>query len=280
MWHLHSHSQLQTGVELSESLSQLLHSDDREAILAARLRAGRRTIPLGDLFEVQRESAAENAVARFTGELARMHGLGRGWSDGELLIVGNCGDSVGECMTGGQITVQGSAGDGVGRGMTGGLITIHGSAGDEVGGPVPGESRGMNGGEIYLDESVGRDCGRLMRRGLIAVGKTAGPGVGREMLAGTIIIGQGAESELATGLVRGTVIVLNSEAQIPAHFRWSTNYEPVAIRMLFQYAPVRSFLERVQTTAAIRFDRYMGDLTTGMRGEILVASSADHLMAK
>lgn len=226
---------------------------------------GRRTVQLGDVFDVRGERSDRVRVA---GAVRALHGLGARTAGGELVIEGDAGDRVGTMMTGGTIEVRGSAGDDAGQAMAGGTLRIDGDAGDRLGAATPGASRGMTGGEIVVRGSSGREAGARVRRGLIVVAGDAGASGARAMIAGTLVVfgragrGSGSESK------RGTVLAVGG-IDIPATYAYACTYRPGFVRMLMTYLRRTHGLDVGEQVAGGRFRRYCGDAGDPGKGEIL-----------
>ncbi len=260
------------------------------------------TKPLEHYFEIQeiqqeeQKEEAESAdfpaplpaVIQLTGDLSHVHGIGRGWSQGQLIIEGTTGDCVGEGMTGGSLLIQGDTGHFAGRGMSGGVLKIFGNTRDSLGGPLPGKLKGMTGGEILIHGSTGDQPGYRMRRGTIVISKGVGQRAGRDMLAGTILL-LGPLSEMAElkqtgqGMKRGTIVLMNPENAPAAplaepvgqsvsfsHFDYACRYEPVFMRVLLKYLQQTEDWPATETLLNSSYHRYSGDMLQGGRGELLL----------
>jgi len=144
---------------------------DAGSVAAMSVRCGRKTVKVGDLFDV---SGVGDEVLVFAGDLRWVDGIGAVMSCSRVLVQGSCGNRVGARMRGGEIYVDGDAGAWAGVELAGGVIRILGNAGARLGGAYPGVRAGMSGGEIVVSGDAGEEAGAGMRRGLIAVGGRTG----------------------------------------------------------------------------------------------------------
>jgi formylmethanofuran dehydrogenase subunit C len=234
-------------------------------VAALTVRCGRRTLTVGDLFDV---SGAGDEQLVLAGDLGRVDGIGLAMSDGRVLVEGPCGDHVGARMSGGELAVRGDAGAWAGAEMTGGLLLISGHAGARLGGAYPGARAGMTGGEIAVSGDAGEEAGAGMRRGLVAVAGRTGSGAGLRMLAGTVIALGGIGAEAGIGNKRGSLVSGQPMEPLPS-YAYATRYGPPALRLQLRRArslglPVDDAL--VDGTWA----RWSGDRTELGRGEILI----------
>lgn len=195
-----------------------------------RLTVGARSLPLGELFEIDGEPGPRLLVY---GGRNLIH-LGAGMASGTLEVIGDGGDLCGVGMTGGEVRVRGSVGRSAGAAMSGGLLRIDGQAGDLLGGPSPTSAKGMTGGEILVLGPVGARAGHRMRRGLIACASTAGANPGHVMIAGTLIVAEGPLLRPGLDMRRGTILSLDPAARhdLGPNFRPDTRSRPVILRLL------------------------------------------------
>jgi formylmethanofuran dehydrogenase subunit C len=115
-----------------------------------------------DLFEVTGDNSERLIFKNCTSKLDY---IGHKMLDGNITIVGDCGDFLGANMRGGTIICQGNVGDRVGDQMRRGMILIDGNAGDYV------ASR-MLAGTIGVHGNVGKYAGFGMKRGTLLFTKT------------------------------------------------------------------------------------------------------------
>lgn len=227
--------------------------------------AGGETVSLGDVFEVR---GAKGGRIRFTGDLARVEGLGTGLERGEILIEGNIGREVGARMRGGRISVTGNAGWGAGLELAGGVVEIGGSAGPRAGGAPLGAKRGMTGGELIIRGSVGTEAGACMRRGLVAVAGDAGEGAGRAMLAGTVVVFGTTGPAPGQWSKRGTILALGPVTP-PATYRFACSYKPQYAALVLRHLGNHRGMPVTQEHLTGSYRRYSGDLAELGAGEIL-----------
>ena len=226
--------------------------------------------PLGDFFAVS--GTADDRID-FEGNLAGVHWIGTGLSEGVIHVEGDAGRHVGSEMTGGEIHVSGNAGDWVGGEMHGGLIHVRGIAGHLIGSAYRGSRRGMTGGTILIHGETGNEIGHTMRRGLIAVGG-CGDFVGINMIAGTIFVFGPCGIRPAAGMRRGTIGLFGSQPpKLLPTFRSGGRDQPLVMQLLFRELkrldyPVDDAL------AHAAYHMYHGDMVAVGRGEVLVPERA------
>ena len=256
-----------TRIDLADvSPDALAHLDERE-IAALPVRAGRQTLPLGELFAVQGGRADEVVIQ---GALQHVDGIGGGMSGGRLIVEGDAGAFVGALMSGGTIEARGRVGDDAGIGMSGGTLRIWGDAGDRLGGGLPGASRGMTGGEIVVSGSAGREAGARCRRGLIVVAGSVGPEAARAMVAGTLLVLATVGPWPGRANRRGSIVALG-RIDVPATYRYACTYDAPYVRFLLRYVAHQYGIEGTRRSdPRARYRRYCGDATKPGKGEILV----------
>jgi formylmethanofuran dehydrogenase subunit C len=241
-------------------------------VSAMPARVGREVVTLGDLFRVEGDGADGHLVIE--GDVAHVRGIGAGMASGTVTIRGDAGPRLGAGMSGGTIELFGSASSWVGVEMTGGLIRIRGSAGDFLGSAYPGSRKGMRNGMILVDESIGRDAGLAMRRGVIAVGGSSGDGLARGMIAGSVLAFGEVGRLPGAGMKRGTLALFDPG---PGFEPSPTFAGAGAYRFPFMAVFLKDLRDRgfpVPTDLeARRFERYNGDLLEGGRGEMLILAA-------
>lgn len=239
----------------------------REEVAALPLLYGRRRLVIGDLFTVEGDGAEEIVVE---GDLRHMKRIGQGMSRGRITIHGDVGMHLGAHMRGGEIVVHGDVDAWAGAQMLGGLLRIHGNAGPLLGAAYPGETRGMRGGVIIVEGNAASRAGERMRRGLIAVQGNLGAFAGVRMIAGSIVTFGTLGARAGAGMKRGTIVALGGSVEdlLPT-FRYACVYRPSFLRIYLRHLrdwglPVTP--EQLEGT----FRRYVGDVTTLGKGEILI----------
>jgi formylmethanofuran dehydrogenase subunit C len=230
---------------------------------------GNRRMALGAWFSVAIADGAADCLV-VSGGSDRLDDVGAGMSSGEIRVEGSVGAALGAGMSGGRVSVAGSAAAGAAMAMRGGELHIGGDAGDQLGGALPGERAGMSGGKVVVRGAAGSGVGDRMRRGLIVVAGSVGALCGARMTAGTIVVGGAMGSHPGVAMRRGTIVALAGGVTPPASFAWSGRHE-LAFALLLAQALDHAGLERVLPRLA-RLERWVGDLATGGRGEILAAS--------
>jgi formylmethanofuran dehydrogenase subunit C len=227
---------------------------------------GRRKVTLGDLFAI--EGAATDNVT-VSGDLKAVKKIGQGMSRGVLTVSGDAGPHLGAFMSGGEIVVQGDAGDWVGAHMSGGRIDVRGSAGHFVGAAYSGETRGMRGGTIVIRGSAGREVGGRMRRGLIVVLGDTGEFAGAGMLAGSVFVRGRLGGRPGAGMKRGSIVAFGEAPELLPTFRYACSYRPVFLQFYLQSLTTSGIIEGPGLPDG-EFRRYVGDMNSGGRGEVLV----------
>jgi len=239
----------------------------------ARLPAfyGRRQVTLGDLFEIEGTGAMDITV---TGDLAAVKKIGHGMTMGRVTVHGPVGQHTGAFMGGGELVVLGDAGDWLGAYMAGGRLVVHGDAGHYAGGAYSGDTKGMRGGTIVVRGSVGREAGAHMRRGLLVVLGDAGEFAAAKMLAGSFFVRGRLGRRAGAGMKRGTVVAFGEPAASLPTFRYTCTYRPVFMRYYLRRLVELGLVAEGELEGEV-FRRYIGDLTNGGRGEVLVRAESE-----
>ena len=227
---------------------------------------GRRPVRLGDLFTVE-GVGADNITVR--GDLKAVKKIGYGMTFGRITVAGDAGPHVGAFMKGGEIVVEGSTGDWAGAHMAGGRLVIEGNAGHFTGAAYSGESKGMLGGTIVVRGSCGREVGGRMRRGLVVVLGDSGEFAGAGMLAGSVFVGGRLGGRPGAGMKRGTIVAFGDATPMLPTFHYACTYRPVFLQMHLRALRDSGTLEATELTADT-FRRFVGDMNTGGRGEVLI----------
>lgn len=234
-------------------------------VAALAVPCGRRTLSVGELFEVSGVGDEELVLA---GDLRQVDGIGASMSGGRVLVEGACGEHLGSRMSGGEIVVRGDAGAWAGAELAGGLLTISGDAGARLGGAYPGARAGMSGGEIVVLGDAGEEAGAGMRRGLVAVGGRTGSGAGLRMLAGTVIALGGIGTETGIGNKRGSLVSAQPHEPLPG-YAFATRFRPPALGLQLRRARELG-LTVADALLEGTWARWSGDQTELGRGEILI----------
>lgn len=226
---------------------------------------GRSRTRVGDFFAVRGGHAA---VVRIVGDLSKVDGLAEAMAGGELIIEGDAGRRVAARMSAGSVTVIGNVGDAAGASMSGGVLRISGHAGDRVGAADAGTSKGMTGGEILVERSVGTEAAARARRGLLVVGGDAGAHAGRAMIAGSLIVFGRTGDHAGSGNKRGSIVSIGG-ISVPATYRYACVYRPPHLRLTMTYLQRRHGLQVPEAVVAGLYRRYCGDAGDPGKGEIL-----------
>ncbi len=267
------------SLELSGSFNALLQTGSLEEIQNSSILHGKSLVACRDVLQiatVTSKEQSEERVIEWEGDFSRVHGIGRGWKQGRMIITGDVGDCLGERMSGGEIVVSGNAGDAAGSSMSGGRIIIEGNAADRVGSPAPGELRGMTGGEIFIKGNAGDSLGMRMRRGTIAVQKNAGENIGIEMLAGSILLFGNHQGQPGLGMKRGSIILMQgnqTDQSLGYQSDYAVTYQPVFLRALLKHLEQTGHFQIERSRYGDWYDRYSCDMAETARGEILFHST-------
>ena len=240
---------------------------NQSEVAALPLLVGRRQRTIGDLFAVEGDGAEEIVVE---GDLSHVKHIGQEMSHGRITVHGDAGMHLGAKMSGGEIVVHGDVAAWTGAHMSGGLIRVHGNASSMLGAAYTGEKRGMRGGVILVDGDAGPRAGERMRRGLIVVHGNLGEFAGARMIAGSLFVFGTLGARAGAGMKRGTIVALGGtdEAPLPV-FHDACSYNPTFVRMYLR--KLREWgLPVTQQQIEGTYRRYVGDVTTLGKGEILV----------
>lgn len=238
-------------------------------IAALPLASGNRVLRVDELFDVAGDDPNDIQVG---GSCDRLENIGCRMEGGRITVAGDAGAYLGLQMHGGEIHVQGSAGHGLATEMRGGRIEVEGNAGDFIGTALPGERKGMQGGIVYVHGNAGHRLGDHMRRGLIYVKGDTGDYCGARMGGGNIIVLGKASAFTGFGMKRGTLLLIQPPVQLPVTFNDSGVYELLFLRLLFQELMQLQLDEQISqvVSAFRRVRRYVGDLGSGGKGEVLI----------
>ncbi len=235
------------------------------------LRWGRQTPALGEFFRV---AGTPGLHLVFEGMDARFCDVARGMTAGECEIQGDAGDFVAAALAGGSVTVHGNLGRFAACGMRGGALHVRGDAGERLGAALPWQMAGMQGGRVIVDGSVGARCGDRMRRGEILVGGNAGEFCAARMVAGTLAVAGRVGAHAGYAMRRGTLLLFGAEAALPSTFVETAPAAEVYLRLLRRHwletlDAGSVFVRRAGAAAEWRARRWLGDLASDGRGEII-----------
>ena len=237
-----------------------LKQKEIEALVVGTTRA---KLTVGDVFKVKGDDASK---LRFVGTDGRCDNIGRGITDGEIVVDGNAGAYLGAAMKRGKIEVKGNAGALAGASMAGGNLTIGGNAGECAAGVLVGETQGMRGGVLTIGRNAGPLVGERMRRGLVIVGGNAGDYAGGRMIAGTILFRRDVGRNAGYGLRRGSLIFQREPEHILPTFGDSGVVEFDYLRLLEHW--LRETGRPIRLGGRAR--RLMGDMAVLGKGEMLI----------
>lgn len=259
---------LDLPVEAEVLVPERFRGVDRASAMRFPVAWGRRTLPLGELFEIDVEEGGEALILE--GDFSRVKKIGRGMKEGLLVVRGDAGMHLGSALSGGTIRVEGDVDAWAGAMMSGGTLEIGGSAGPHLAGAYPGEGRGMTGGVVLLRGDASLRAGERMRRGLVAVGGKTGDFTALAALAGTVVVFGRLGIRAGAGSKRGTVVALGGmEGDVLPTYRRGALYRPLFLLPLLRFLAERGF----PVTEAHRigtYRRWTGDVTGLGKGELLV----------
>jgi formylmethanofuran dehydrogenase subunit C len=238
-------------------------------ILALPVFLGNRQRRLGDFFEVDGEKSSS---LELFGDLAKVKWIGRGMTQGSIVIHGSAGMHLGASMSGGTIAVEGDAADWLGAEMSGGLIHVRGRAGGQVGAAYRGSTVGMRGGEILIDGDAGIEVGMRMLRGLISIGGQVGDFAGLQMKGGTLFLFGRAGIRAGAWMARGTIVAYEPLKLLPT-FLYACTYEPTFVRVYAGHLEKRGVPAPEGGWGGL-YRRYTGDTCWLGKGEILICEPA------
>jgi formylmethanofuran dehydrogenase subunit C len=253
-------------IEVFGTSPDALDSLSLESLRKRKVYEGNRAVEFGRLFEIDGDPADGQQV--WSGDLARVSGIGYRMQSGWIRVDGDAGNYVGARMSNGTILVGGSVGNGLASEITGGLVHVRGNAGDDVGAAMAGTRTGQNGGTILVRGSVGHGAGRLMRRGMIAIEGNAGNCCGFLMRGGTIYAGGRFGKNAGAEMVRGTLIVNEAPEPIPPGFVAGGTLRMPVTRLVDAYLRENGFPD--PQLSGREFCLFHGDGLHGGRGELLI----------
>ena len=261
--------ELATPLEVEALSPDVISGLANAEILDLPVFLGNRQRRLGDFFEVEGEKSAS---LELHGDLAQVKWIGRGMTQGSIVIHGNAGMHLGASMRAGTITVHGDAGDWVGAEMRGGLIRVHGTAGGQVGAAYRGSTAGMRGGEILVGGDAGIEVGMRMRRGLISIQGHVGDFAGLQMKGGTLFLFGGAGVRTGAWMGRGTIVAFEPLRLLPT-FLYACTDEPTFLRIYVRHLQKRG-VPTPECGWSGPYRRYAGDTSWLGKGEILICQPA------
>jgi formylmethanofuran dehydrogenase subunit C len=222
-------------------------------------------LPLAEIFKVK---GNDMGSLRFVGTDSRCDSIGRGLTEGAILVDGDAGAYLGAAMKGGSIEVQGSAGALAGASMSRGTISVARDVGERAAGILTGDTHGMKGGQLTIGRNAGPLLGERMRRGFVFVNGDAGDYAGGRMIAGTILVKRRVGRYAGYGLRRGSLILLEEPEHLLPTFGDSGVMEFDYLRLLGGW--LRATGKSVRTNGRAR--RLMGDMAVLGKGEMLILS--------
>ena len=253
-------------LDLSLLTPERLAGQTADAVARLPLAYGRRSVPVGEWFDVRGTAGPRILIE---GDGVRLDRIGAGMQDGQIRVEGGAGAYLGIGMRGGRIDVSGSVDAYAASGLVGGLMRIGGDAGDYLGAALPGEHRGMRGGVVIVGGRVGDRAGDHMRRGLILAEGACGDYCGSRMQGGTIATLGACGARPGFAMRRGSLVfagpppspgpTFNDAGELPLGFL-------VLLARSWKELPSRfATLSR----PSIRVRRWVGDLAFAGQGELI-----------
>ena len=230
---------LETLLDL-EPLSSIA-SADADDIEHAKLRYGRSSVSVSELFEV---SADGEEGLTLRGDLRLAINAGAGFREGMMMIESSVGAGAGARTEGGKLTILGSAGKNACRDMQNGFVVI-------AGGTEDGLAHSMRRGMIVVDGMAeGQTCAQLRGGTILFIGGVRYP------------------DQLARGMSRGTVI-LPTGASVPSGFSQAASVDLAFLRLLFHELMKRGVTLPEGWIGGV-FTRFRGDAAGLGKGELFV----------
>ncbi len=121
-------------LDLSLLTPERLAGQTADAVARLPLAYGRRSVPVGEWFDVRGTAGPRILIE---GDGVRLDRIGAGMQDGQIRVEGGAGAYLGIGMRGGRIDVSGSVDAYAASGLVGGLMRIGGDAGDYLGAALP-----------------------------------------------------------------------------------------------------------------------------------------------
>jgi formylmethanofuran dehydrogenase subunit C len=255
-------------VDLSPLTPERLRDMAPGDIARIELASGNRRIAVGELFAVAAGNPGEIIIR---GSTSRLDFIGRDMGDGAITVEGDAGAYLGHGLRGGRLRVTGGVGPWAAAEMQGGSIVIEGDAGDFLGAALPGAMRGMSGGLVAVRGRAGERAGDRMRRGIIVIHGAAGAYAGSRMIAGTLaIMGRGSGAYPGLGMKRGTLLFRELPQSVLPSFVDCGLHELGFLSVLHRTLRGLDSGAVANVALATRVRRYVGDVATDGKGEILV----------
>ncbi|MGH8718578.1 MAG: formylmethanofuran dehydrogenase subunit C [Burkholderiales bacterium] len=253
-------------VDCSALTPDKLAGKTRADIGALPLQSGNRKLRVGELFSLSGDDASEIVIENSSDKLDR---IGAGMQDGVITVRGDVGACLGLAMKSGTIAVHGNCGILAAAELAGGMVDIGGSCGDFVGGALAGNRRGMAGGIVIVRGNAGARAGDHMRRGALLIEGNCGDFCGARMVAGTIAVLGTVGDGAGFAMQRGTLLLSSLPKNMLATFNDCGSHNLGFLPLLVQsWRRLPGRFAQLEIRQRVR--RYMGDLATSGKGEILV----------
>jgi len=228
---------------------------------------GMTKLRVGDAFDIEGNDTQHIA---FVNSSVLMDAIGQGMQHGKIEVHGDVGHYLGLNMRG-EIELFGNAGNFVACQMQSGLIRIHGNVGDFAGGALIGNRRGMRGGMLIINGNAEDRLGDQMRRGTILVDGNVGDYCAANMVAGTIGIAGKIGAYCGYAMRHGTILIANSTTTINAFHPTMVDVGHHHLAFLrLSFSAWRDLPSHFSKLTSIRAHRWMGDIASDGKGEILI----------
>jgi len=253
-------------LDMSPYTPERLRGKTADEIARIPIWLGNLQVETGELFSVDGDGAEHIVIES---ESERLDRIGAEMHGGSIRVEGNAGSYLGCGMRGGTLEVSGDAGIAAGCAMRGGTLTIGGNAGNFLGSALVGERQGMRGGMLHVRGSAGDRAGDLMRRGTILVEGDCGDYAASRMVAGSLVVLGGCGSQTGWGMRRGTLLSSSEPRSLPVTFNDNGLHRFAFLALLCHSLGEQAGLPEIRERGH-RVRRWLGDLSCGGKGEILV----------
>jgi formylmethanofuran dehydrogenase subunit C len=264
------------GIDLRGVLPDRLADLAADAIAALPIAYGCRSCALGELYDVRPLASAPPGLLEIHTRGRGPDYVGAGLVSGTIRVHGNVGDQAGEAMEGGTLHVAGDAGHGCGGSLRDGLVLVEGDAGDRLGAPRLGARIGQAGGVIVVRGRAGARAGERQRRGLLLIEGDAGDLAGHRMIAGTLYVGGVAGAMTGYAMQRGTLVLRHPPRGLCGTLADNGTCRLGFLPLLWRELQHASDGRIGPLPADGHVQRYLGDLASDGRGEVLVTAPVDH----
>ncbi len=260
---------LNQRVDMSPLSCHLLKNKSLSEIGEIKLYSGKSQIRVDELFQI---SGADTQNIFIENSCEKLDFIAKGLNEGRITVNGNVGAYLAQEMKAGVVDINGNAGIFTACEMKQGLLTVNGNVGDFLGGALIGNKQGMKGGTVLIKGNAGERIGDHMRRGMILIEGNAGDYCGSRMTAGTIAVMGNTGKFLGYAMRRGTLLLWN-QPKLLATFNDCGSHTLSFLPLLFKSFKKLDSKFSDKNIAFNRIQRYSGDVSEIVRGEILIKLS-------